>query len=171
MILREDGQIAPVGEVGEIVAAGVSVMQGYWGNPSATSKVLKNGRLHTGDLGYLDDEGYLYITGRNSEMIKSGAFRISPNEIEDVLFRHPDVYEAGVVGIEDEVLGEAIIGAVVLKSGRSATTHQLLAHCAKHLPPYKRPKAICLLATLPKSPNGKILRKSLREQMRSLYIR
>jgi long-chain acyl-CoA synthetase len=171
MIVREDGQTASAGEVGEIVAAGASVMQGYWGNPSATSKALKNGKLHTGDLGYLDEEGYLYITGRNSEMIKSGAFRISPNEIEDVLFQHPDVFEAGVVGIDDELLGEAIIGAVVLKPGKSASEHQLLGHCAKHLPPFKRPRAVCLLAALPKSANGKILRQSLREQIRSRYMR
>jgi long-chain acyl-CoA synthetase len=171
MVVRQNGQTASAGEVGEIVAAGASVMQGYWDNPSATSKVLQNGELHTGDLGYLDEEGYLYITGRNSEMIKSGAFRISPNEIEDVLFQHPDVFEAGVVGIEDELLGEAIIGAVVLKPGKSASEHQLLGHCAKHLPPFKRPRAVCLLAALPKSANGKILRQSLREQIRSRYMR
>jgi long-chain acyl-CoA synthetase len=168
-ITGENGRILPAGEIGEITIAGTNVMQGYWKNPSATSTVLKNGQLYTGDLGRLDEEGYLYITGRNSEMIKSGAFRVAPSEIEDVLFEHPDVYEAGVVGVEDELLGEVIIGAVAVKSGSSTSEYQLLAHCAARLPSYKRPKAIFILPSLPKSANGKVLRQPLREQMRSLY--
>lgn len=168
-ILTPDGHGAAAGEVGEITVEGPNVMQGYWQDPAATAKVLKDGRLHTGDLGYMDDEGYVYITGRNSEMIKSGAFRLSPNEIEDVLFQHPNVYEAGVVGVEDDMLGEVIVGAVVMKTQTRTSENELLAHCARHLAAYKRPKAIYILKELPKSQNGKVLRQPLREVLTSLH--
>jgi long-chain acyl-CoA synthetase len=168
-VVRETGDPVEPCEIGEITAEGENVMKGYWGDPAGTEKVLKNGRLHTGDLGYLDEEGYLFITGRSSEIIKSGAFRINPNEIEEVLFQHPDVLEAGVVGIEDEMLGEAIVGVVSLKEGKTTPESHLLSHCAKYLATYKRPKAVFLFAELPKSANGKILRNVLRERVVARY--
>jgi long-chain acyl-CoA synthetase len=167
-VVKEDGIAALPGELGEITVEGDNVMQGYWRDPEASARAIRNGALHTGDVGYMDDDGYVYITGRNSEMIKSGAFRISPNEIEDVLYQHPDVYETGVVGNPDEMLGETIVALVVPKAGRVPAQKALLAHCAHHLAPYKRPKAILLVKELPKSANGKILRPRLRELCKSL---
>ncbi|HYK92055.1 MAG TPA: class I adenylate-forming enzyme family protein [Acidobacteriota bacterium] len=167
-ILRTDGERALPRETGEITIMGPSVMLGYWRDAAASAKVLKDGRLYTGDLGYMDERGYLYITGRNSEMIKSGAFRVSPSEIEEVLFQHPDVYEAGVIGTEDELLGEMLVAAVVPKPDRQISMKAVLAHCARRLPPYKRPKAIHLVKELPKSENGKVLRQKLRGLVKSL---
>jgi acyl-CoA synthetase (AMP-forming)/AMP-acid ligase II len=160
------GKATPAGQIGEVIVSGENIMGGYWKDPDNTEKVLDHGWLRTGDLGYLDEEGYLYLMGRNSEMIKSGAFRISPYEIEEVLLQHPEVYEAGVAGVEDPILGEIIFGAVVPvvpQQVRSLTEQELLAHCARHLPPYKRPRSICILQELPKSPSGKILRQNIRE--------
>jgi acyl-CoA synthetase (AMP-forming)/AMP-acid ligase II len=167
-IIKKDGTSARPGETGEIVAGGENVMQGYWKDPENSAQVLADGMLHTGDLGHMDEDGFVYITGRDSEMIKSGAFRISPTEIEDVLYRHPDIFEAGVVGIEDSILGEVVVGIVVPKPGKSPASLELLAHCAKHLAPFKRPKSIYLAKALPKSANGKILRQPLKELARSL---
>jgi acyl-CoA synthetase (AMP-forming)/AMP-acid ligase II len=167
-IVKEDGSLARPDEIGEITVAGDNVMKGYWGDPEASSRVLRNGHLYTGDLGYLDEEGYLFIRGRKSEMIKSGAFRISPNEIEEILFQHPDVHEAAVVGIDDPMLGEAIVGLVVPKQGMTPSSRDILAHAARKLPPFKRPKAVFLVKELPKSANGKILRQPVREQCQEL---
>jgi acyl-CoA synthetase (AMP-forming)/AMP-acid ligase II len=162
-VVKDGGEPAKAGEVGEVLASGDNIMMGYWGDPEASSRALSDGWLHTGDIGALDAEGYLTLVGRNSEIIKSGAFRVSPTEIEDVLLAHPAVSEAGVVGIDDAVLGEAICGVVVPRAGRRPTNQELLAYCAKHLAPYKRPKVICQTDALPKSPSGKVLRHGLRE--------
>jgi acyl-CoA synthetase (AMP-forming)/AMP-acid ligase II len=162
-VLRKDSTEAGPGETGEIAAVGENVMLGYWKNPTGTAKALADGMLHTGDIGHIDDEGYVYITGRASEMIKSGEYRISPTEIEDVLYRHPGVHEAAVVGVEDPILGEVIVGLVVPKSGMDPSSSDLLSFCAGQLASYKRPKSIYVVAELPKSPNGKVLRQSLRE--------
>ena len=117
-IVNEWGENARPGEVGEVCASGESIMQGYWEDPQATAKVLDGGWLRTGDIGHLDADGYLTLVGRNSEMIKSGAYRVSPAEIEEVLLQHPGVLEAGVVGVEDPILGEAICAAVTVKAER-----------------------------------------------------
>ena len=142
-------------------------MQGYWEDPQATAKVLDEGWLRTGDMGYLDEEGHLTLVGRNNEMIKSGAYRISPVEIEEILLQHPGVQEVGVVGVEDPILGEVICAVVTLKQNRRPTDQELLAHCARRLAPFKRPKSICLVVELPKSPSGKVLRQGLREISRT----
>lgn len=161
-IEKEPGKQALPGEVGEVCVAGKNVMQGYWGDPEGTARVLIEGWLRTGDLGCVDEEGFLTLVGRNNQMIKSGAFRISPIEIEEVLLRHPDVREAGVVGVEDEILGEMICGIIVPKENRRPTDNELLTYCSQHLAPYKRPKIIHQVAELPKSPSGKVLREALR---------
>lgn len=162
-IVKEDGATARTGEVGEVWACGGNIMQGYWLDPQGTEEVLRDGWLRTGDLGRLDEDGFLVIEGRNSEMIKSGSYRISPTEIEEVLLQHADVHEAGVVGIDDPVLGQKICAMVTLKAGGCVTGQELLAHCAQRLVQYKRPKSITVVAALPKSPSGKLLRQRLRE--------
>jgi acyl-CoA synthetase (AMP-forming)/AMP-acid ligase II len=161
-IVDQTGATVPAGQTGEVVAAGDNIMAGYWNNPEQTARTLADGWLRTGDVGRIDDEGFLYIIGRNNDIIKSGAFRISPYEIEEVLLRHPSVYEAGVVGVDDPVLGETICGLIVPHHDCTPREQELLAFCARHLAPYKRPRAIFQVKELPKSPSGKVLRQKLK---------
>lgn len=162
-IVKERGEAAELGEIGEVWASGDNIMQGYWQDPQGTANVLQDGWLRTGDMGRLDEDGFLTIEGRNSEMIKSGAYRISPTEIEEILLQHPHVQEAGVVGVDDPILGQKICAVVALKTAGCATDQELLAYCAQRLVQYKRPKTIVVVAALPKSPSGKILRQGLRD--------
>jgi long-chain acyl-CoA synthetase len=166
-IVDSIGESVPVGQIGEVAAAGDNIMMGYWRNSDQTEKTLDRGWLRTGDIGRLDEEGFLYIVGRNSEIIKSGAFRISPYEIEEVLLRHPEVSEAGVVGMDDPILGESIFGVIAPHDGCYPGEQELLAFCARHLAPYKRPKVIVQVKELPKSPSGKILRQNIKDLCRS----
>jgi long-chain acyl-CoA synthetase len=161
-IVKEGGETARPGEIGEVWAYGDNIMQGYWQDPELTGGVLHEGWLHTGDLGRLDEEGFLTIEGRNNEMIKSGAYRISPTEIEEVLLQHPQIHEAGVVGIDDPILGQKICAVVTLKEPEAVTSQDLMAYCAQRLVQYKRPRVIVVIPALPKSPSGKILRQELR---------
>jgi acyl-CoA synthetase (AMP-forming)/AMP-acid ligase II len=165
-IVDPAGHPVPAGQSGEVAAAGGNIMLGYWGHPELTAQVLEHGWLRTGDVGRLDDEGFLYIIGRSSEIIKSGAFRISPYEIEEVLLQHPDVFEVGVVGMDDPILGETIFGVVAPQQGCHPMEQELLAFCAKRLAPYKRPKAIIQVTALPKSPSGKVLRQTIKDDLR-----
>lgn len=160
-LLKEGGTPADVGEMGEIVASGENIMAGYWNNPGETNRVLRGGGLHTGDLALADEEGFLYIVGRSKEMIKSGAHRISPKEIEEVILEMPSVHEAAVIGIEDEILGEAILAYVVPNHGGGTTEREILKHCRNNLPPYKIPKQVCLVAELPKTASGKVRKHAL----------
>jgi long-chain acyl-CoA synthetase len=162
-IVREGGETARPGEVGEIWASGDNIMQGYWQDPELTAGVLQDGWLHTGDLGRMDEEGYLTIVGRNNEMIKAGSYRISPTEIEEVLLQHRQVHEVGVVGIDDPILGQKICAIVTLKEPGTLTDQDLMVYCAQRLVQYKRPKVIAIVSALPKSPSGKILRERLRK--------
>lgn len=151
------------GEVGEIVANGANIMAGYWQKPAETAQVLQPEGLWTGDLAYQDEEGYLYIVSRKSEIIKSGSHRIGPKEIEDVLLEHEAIHEAAVVGTKDEILGEAITACVVLKEGMACHEKEIMRHCRKNLPAYKVPHHIEFLADLPKTATGKIRRAELRQ--------
>ncbi len=162
-IVKDGGEMAESGEMGEVWACGENIMQGYWQDPELTAEVLRDGWLHTGDLGRLDADGYLTIEGRNNEMIKSGAYRISPTEIEDVLLQHEQIQEAGVVGIDDPILGQKICAVVALKEAVALTDQDVMAYCARRLVQYKRPKVIAIVPALPKSPSGKILRQHLKE--------
>ncbi len=160
-VLRPDGAPAAVGEVGEIVARGPNVMAGYWGKPEETARVLRDGDLWTGDLARVDEEGYLYIVSRKSDMIKSGAHRIAPKEIEEILLENPAVHEAAVVGAPDEILGESIKACVVLKDGAACTARDLLRHCKRHLPAFKVPHEVVFFRELPKTASGKIRKGEL----------
>lgn len=157
----EDHELPP-GQTGEIVIKGPGVMKGYWNKPEETASAIRNGWLHTGDVGHMDEDGYIYITDRKKDLIIRGGENIYPKEIENILYMHPDVLEAGVIGIPDPVYGEAVKAFVALKTPGAVTEAELLAFCKEHLPSYKRPKAIQFLDSLPKSAVGKILRRELR---------
>lgn len=160
-VRREDGSEAEVGETGEVVARGENIMEGYWGEPEATAEVLDELGFHTGDLGYRDEEGFLWLVGRKREMIKSGAHRISPREIEETLLESPEVDEVAVVGAPDEYLGEAIVAYISVRPGRTPSEEGLLEFCRERLPPHKLPREIRIRAELPRSPAGKIDKKAL----------
>jgi len=152
------------GEPGEICFKGPQVMQGYYNNPAETQKVLKDGWLHTGDIGYLDEDGYLTLVDRKKDMIIASGYNIYPNEIDETLYEHPQVLEACTIGIPDAYRGETVKSFVVSKPDASVTEKDIIAHCKQRLAPYKVPKQIAFVESLPKSTVGKILRRKLRDQ-------
>jgi acyl-CoA synthetase (AMP-forming)/AMP-acid ligase II len=160
-VRREDGSEADVGEPGEIVARGENIMEGYWGEPEATAEVLGPLGFHTGDLARRDEEGFLWLLGRKREMIKSGAHRVSPREIEEVLLESPEVDEVAVVGVPDEYLGEAIVAHLTARPGSSPSEEDLLELCRERLPAHKVPREVRLRGDLPRNPAGKIDKKAL----------
>jgi len=163
-VLSPDGSPVKPGETGELVATGENVMAGYWQQPEATAEVLRDGKLWTGDLAVADDEGFLYLVGRKTEMIKSGAHRITPKEIEDVLLEHRAVLESAVIGISDEILGELILACVVLKQSESCTAGELIRHCREILPSFKVPHRIEFCADFPRTDSGKIRKPVLKSR-------
>lgn len=165
-LIKEGNIQAYIGEEGEIVASGNNVMVGYWNNPEETRKALRNGKLFTGDMARMDEEGYLYIVGRRSDMIKSGAHRISPKEIEEVIVELTEVYEVAVVGIDDEILGQAIKAFVVLKDGATLDAKKVKQHCRSRLASFKIPKEVVFVPDLPKTSSGKVRRYELKHHGR-----
>ena len=158
-----DGQRElPPGQVGEIVARGDNIMKGYWRDEEATALTLRPEGLRTGDLARMDEEGYLFIQGRQSEMIKSGAHRVSPLEIEEALARGEGVAECGVAGVPDDLLGEAIAAFVVLQPGKELNRRSLLRTCNELLPRFKLPAHIIVVDALPRTPTGKLRRGELK---------
>jgi acyl-CoA synthetase (AMP-forming)/AMP-acid ligase II len=162
-IFDEDDNELPVGEVGEIVGRSEAMMIGYWQMPEETAKKLRNGWLHTGDLGRIDEDGYVYIVERKNDLIISGGVNVYPREIEEVLYGHPAVSEATVVGVPDEHWGEVVKAFVVLKRGAKATEREIIDFCSERLASYKKPKAVDFWDELPKSSTGKILKKEIRK--------
>jgi len=156
-----DGRSLPPGEVGEICARGASIMQGYWNNPAGTQEVLKNGWLHTGDLGHRDADGFLYIDGRSVDMIKVGAFRVSPQEIEEVIAAIPGVEEVAVAAMHDEMLGQAVKAVIVRRDGAALEVRDVKAHCRQNLAAYKVPKQVEFVSVMPRTASGKIQRFKL----------
>lgn len=163
-IFDSDENELPPGETGEIVTRSDLVMKGYWRNPEATADTIKNGWLHTGDMGYLDDGGYLFIMDRSKDMIISGGENIYPREIEEVLIKHPAVREVAVIGVPDTKWGEAIKAVVSLNAGESASEEALIHFCRDHIASYKKPKTVDFVNELPKNNYGKILKRELREK-------
>ncbi len=161
-VLDKQGVPVKVGETGEIVAQGKNIMAGYWNDPTKTKQVLKKGGLWTGDLARIDEDGFLYIVSRKNEMIKSGAHRIGPKEIEEVILEHVAVHEVAVLGIEDMILGETIKAAIVLNTDVVCTKKNILAHCHKNLPAYKVPHQIIFYEQLPKTASGKVKKHELK---------
>jgi len=158
----DTGGELPVGEIGEILVRGHVVMKGYHNNPEATAAAITDGWLHTGDLGYRDADGFLYVVDRIKDLIIRGGFNVYPREVEEVLYGHPAVAEAAVVGRPDERLGEEIVAVLALKPGASFDTAELIAYCRERLADYKCPREVRLLDVLPKSATGKLLKRELR---------
>jgi long-chain acyl-CoA synthetase len=159
--VRLDGRSVPTGEIGEIVARGDSIMQGYWNDTTATHEVLRDGWLRTGDLGHLDTEGFLYIDGRSVDMIKVGAFRVSPQEIEEVISAVPGVEEVCAAAMPDDLLGQAVKAVIVRTEGATVDERAVKAHCRQHLAAYKVPKTVEFVSVMPRTASGKIQRFKL----------
>ena len=153
----------PPGEVGEIAIRSVSVMAGYHGKPEATGKAIRDGWYLSGDAGYMDEDGYLYIHDRVKDMIVSGAENIYPAEVENALHTHPAVKDAAVIGVPDAKWGEAVKAIIVLKEGAAASAEAIIDHCRGRIAAYKIPKSVDFIAELPRNPSGKILKKELRK--------
>jgi long-chain acyl-CoA synthetase len=158
----DDHRELGAGQVGEICARGPGIMRGYHNLPDVTEDTLAHGWLHTGDMGYLDEDGYLFVTDRKKDLIIRGGFNVYPRDVEDLLLEHPGVQEAAAVGRPDPEMGEEVAAFVVKASGQDPTEDELLSFAAGRLAKYKRPKEIHFVPSLPKSPIGKVLKKDLR---------
>jgi acyl-CoA synthetase (AMP-forming)/AMP-acid ligase II len=163
-IVDENDQEVAVGEMGELIVRGDHIMHGYWKRPpEATGETLRNGWIHTRDMARKDEDGYFYLVDRKSEMIISGGYNIYPNEVEQVIYQHPDVSEVAVVGVPDDQWGEAVKAVVCLKEGARVSEQELIDFCKERLSSYKKPKSIDFVNTLPKNAVGKVLRREVRE--------
>ena len=162
-VFNEKGQELPPGQQGEIVLKGPTVMKGYWNLPEETAKTIKDGWFYTGDIGYMDKDGYFYITARKKDIIIRGGENVSPVEVEEIILQHPAVAEAGVVGIPDAVYGEEIKAFVVIKPDKLVNEEELIAFCKDRLPTFKLPKKVQFTKSLPKNLLGKVLRAELRK--------
>ncbi|MFF5976295.1 class I adenylate-forming enzyme family protein [Streptomyces sp. NPDC012769] len=163
-ILDENGAEVPFGEQGEIAVRGPQVVPGYWRLPEATAAAFPDGELRTGDIGFMDEDGWLYVVDRKKDMINASGFKVWPREVEDVLHTHPAVREAAVVGVPDAYRGETVKAYVSLRPGASVAPEELSAHCARRLAAYKYPREVEILPELPKTTSGKILRRDLRSR-------
>jgi long-chain acyl-CoA synthetase len=161
-IADDDGHELPVGKMGEIIIRGPNVMQGYWKNPQATARAIRNGWLRSGDIGIMDEQGYFFITDRVKDMINVAGFNVYPNEVEQVIYRHPAVKEVAVYGRPDPIKGEAVHAAVVLKEGMRLEPQEIIDFCRKNMAVYRVPRKVEWVTELPKSPTGKILKRVLR---------
>jgi len=153
----------PLGESGEILIKGPQVTEGYYKNPEETENAIRDGWLYSGDIGYMDDEGYLFIVDRKKDMIIAGGYNIYPRDIDEVLFEHPKIEEACAVGIPDSYRGETVKVFIVPREGETLTEEEVIVFCKKKLAAYKVPKMVEFMDELPKSTVGKVLRRELRE--------
>jgi acyl-CoA synthetase (AMP-forming)/AMP-acid ligase II len=153
----------PNGTIGEIIARGPQLMQGYWHRPEETAEALRGGWMHTGDAGMLDEEGYVYIQDRVKDMLVSGGENIYPRVVEDVLFQHPAIADAAVIGVPDPQWGETVKAIVVLRQGATATGEEIIDFCRGKLGGFERPRSVDFVEALPRNPTGKVLKRVLRE--------
>jgi long-chain acyl-CoA synthetase len=160
-ILDEEDREVAAGELGEIALRGENIFKGYYKNEAATAHAFRGGWFHTGDIGYRDADGFYYIVDRKSDMIIRGGENIYPREIDEVLYLHPAIAAAAVIGVPDELYGEEVAAFVVLKEGHAASAEEIAQFCRAHLADYKCPKTINFLAELPKGPTGKVLKREL----------
>ena len=164
-VADSSGQLLPPGRehVGEILIRGHNVMKGYLGRPEATAEALRGGWLHSGDLGYVDEDGFYFIVDRAKDLVIRGGYNVYPREIEEVLYAHPSIREAAVIGKPDERLGEEVVAVVALREGASASAEEIIAYARERLAAYKYPREVRFMAELPKGPSGKILKAALRD--------
>ncbi|MDH4268285.1 MAG: long-chain-fatty-acid--CoA ligase [Deltaproteobacteria bacterium] len=161
-IVDSQDREVPRGEPGEIICRGPNVMKGYYKDPEGTAEALKGGWLHTGDIGRMDEEGFIYIVDRKKDMIISGGENIYPREIEELLYHHPKIREAAAVGIPDPLWGESVKAFVALKAGMIMSEEEVIEYCKAHLASYKKPKQVKFIDSLPRNPSGKVLKNILR---------
>ena len=166
-VVDDDGKDVAAGAVGEFVTSGPQIVAGYWNQPEETAHALPGGELHTGDVGFMDDDGWYYVVDRKKDMINAAGYKVWPREVEDVLYQHPAVLEAAVVGVPDEYRGETVKAFVSLRAGEDVSEVDLIAFCKERMAAYKYPRRIDVVAELPKTVTGKILRRELRAQHRS----
>jgi acyl-CoA synthetase (AMP-forming)/AMP-acid ligase II len=163
-IVDEDGALLPTGESGEIVIRGHTIASGYYKDPEETARAFRNGSFHSGDVGYKDADGFVYISDRKKDMIISGGFNIYPSEVERILLAHPAVQDCAVIGVPDAEWGEAVKAVVELKSGAAVEAVALEQMCRKALAGYKVPKSFEIWPEIPRSPVGKVLKRVVRER-------
>ncbi|MBS1674351.1 MAG: AMP-binding protein, partial [Actinobacteria bacterium] len=160
-IVDDDGVEVADGERGEVVVRGHNVMRGYWNRPEATSEAIRDGWFHTGDIGLRDEEGFYFIVDRKKELIIRGGFNIYPRELEEVLYKHPDVVEAAVIGIPHAVFGEEVAAAVAVKPGSTVSPEEIRDFIKARVAPYKYPRHVWFVPALPKGPTGKLLKRAI----------
>ena len=162
-VVDGEGREVPNGELGEIVIRGHNVMKGYYKRPEATADAIRNGWFYSGDIAYRDDDGFFFIKDRVKDMIIRGGFNVYPREIEEVLYGHPAIAEAAVIGVPDPALGEEVKAVVAFKPGQTATASEIIEYCKERLAAYKYPRFVEIRDTLPKTATGKILKRELRQ--------
>ncbi len=160
-VVDEDGNEVPQGEVGEIVIRGHNVMKGYWNRADATAEAIEDGWFHTGDMATVDEDGYFFIVDRKKDMIIRGGYNVYPREIEEVLYEHPAVREAAVIGLPHDEFGEEVGAAITLKEGSEASAEELRDFVKSQVAAYKYPRDIWFVDELPKGPTGKILKREI----------
>jgi acyl-CoA synthetase (AMP-forming)/AMP-acid ligase II len=163
-IMDEEGTLLEAGAVGELVCRGPNVMQGYHNQPQATAEAIRDGWLHTGDLAYMDAEGFFYIVDRKKDMIVSGGENIYPRELEELLFCHLAVADVAVVGEPDHMWGETVKAVVVPKKGCQLCEKEIIDYCKAHLASYKKPRRVVFLEELPRNASGKVVKGKLRSK-------
>lgn len=162
-VFDEHDHEVPQGERGEIVIRGHNIMKGYFKRPEATAEAMRNGWFHSGDIGYVDEDGDFRIVDRKKDLIIRGGYNVYPREVEEALYAHPAVAEAAVIGIADSRLGEEVKAVVALRPGMTATPEEITEHCKELVAAYKYPRVVKIIDSLPKGPTGKILKRALRD--------
>ncbi len=168
-VMKEDGTFCKPNEIGEIVMRGDNVVSGYYKDPEATAKAFRDGWFHTGDMAYFDEDGFYFLVARKKDVIIRGGANIYPDEVDSVLYSHPDVLEAASFGVPDKIYGEEIVACVVLKEGRKTREEELIKYCRENLEAYKCPKKIKFIDKIPKTHSGKLLRRKLAEMMKEEF--
>jgi long-chain acyl-CoA synthetase len=161
-VVDDNGDDVKPGEIGEFVTSGPQIVAGYWNKPEETEHALPGGELHTGDVGFMDAEGWFYVVDRKKDQINASGYKVWPREVEDVLYEHPAVREAAVIGVADEYRGETVKAFVSLRPGAETSPDELIAFCKERMAAYKYPRQVELVDEIPKTVTGKILRRELR---------